>query len=97
LPVRLGHAGTAILYAAIHVFAVGIVVWLTARGALPIAAPLVPVVLLVLALKAARAIRYGVKDRAGMTGAIEATLGIHTVGSLWLSGSALYVAFWGGF
>ncbi len=97
LPVRLGHAGTAILYAAIHVFAVGIVVWLTARGALPIAAPLAPVALLVLALRAARAIRCGVQDRAGMTGAIEATLGIHTVGSLWLAGLALYVAFWGAF
>jgi len=70
---------------------------LTARCAFPIAAPLAPVALLVLALKAARAIRYGVKDRAGMTGAIESTLGIHTVGSLWLAGSALYIAFWGAF
>jgi 1,4-dihydroxy-2-naphthoate octaprenyltransferase len=94
LPVRLGHAGTAMLYAAIQVFAAGIVVWLTLRGAVPIAAPLVPIMLLGLAFKAASAIRNGDQDRVGMTGAIEATLGIHTIGSLWLAGSAMYAAFW---
>ena len=95
LPVRLGHTGTALLYAAIHLFAAGIVTALTVRGALPILTPLVPVVLLVLAFRAARAIRYGVRDRVAMTGAIEATIGIHTVGSLWLTAAALYAAFWG--
>jgi hypothetical protein len=30
-----------------------------------------------------------------MTKAIEATLGIHTIGSLWLAGTAVYVAFVG--
>ena len=33
--------------------------------------------------------------RPAMTKAIEATLGIHTIGSLWLAGTALYVAFVG--
>jgi hypothetical protein len=30
-----------------------------------------------------------------MTRAIEATLGIHTIGSLWLVGSVLFAAFMG--
>lgn len=95
LPVRLGHQGTAMLYAGIHVFAAGVVAWLSIAGPLPIGALLVPLVLLVLAFQAASAVRIGVSDRQRMTGAIEATLGIHTVGSLWLCGSVLFTAFWG--
>jgi hypothetical protein len=53
------------------------------------------VLLLVLAARASRAIRTGVADRGSMTGAIEATLGIHTIGSLWLIGCALYLGFAG--
>ena len=71
------------------------VTWLTIDGALPLAAPLAPAALLVLAAKAAMAIRQGIEDRGGMTRAIEATLGIHTVGSLWLTGVVLYAAFMG--
>jgi len=95
LPVRLGLGGTALLYAGIHVFAAATVVWLTVRGGLPMAAPAVPILLLLLALRAAGAIRQGVADRHGMTKAIEATLGIHTLGSVWLVGCALVMAFWG--
>ncbi len=95
LPVRLGHQGTAVLYAGIHVFAAGVVAWLSIAGPLPIGTLLVPLVLLVLAFQAASAIRIGVSDRQRMTRAIEATLGIHTVGSLWLCGSVLFTAFWG--
>ena len=39
---------------------------------------------------ATMAIRVGVADRARMTSAIEATLGVHTIGSIWLVGVALY-------
>ena len=92
LAVRLGLGGTAIAYALIHVFAATVTIWLTVAGALPLAAPLVPLALLVLALRAAASIRVGVTDRARMTGAIEATLGVHTIGSLWLAGVALYPA-----
>lgn len=92
LPVRLGLGGTALVYLAINGMAVTAVAWLTVENALPLAAPLVPAALLVLAFKAASAIRVGVSDRAGMTRAIEATLGIHTIGTLWLAGVALYLA-----
>ena len=95
LPVRMGLSGTAALYAGIHVFATVIVVWLTVRGGLPIAAPALPLLLLIIAWRATGAIRQGVADRDRMTKGIEATLGIHTLGSLWLAGCALFVAFWG--
>ena len=95
LPVRIGLGGTAILYGAIHAFAVAAVVWLVVEGGLPAGAAIAPALLLILALKASLAIRKGVSNRVGMTGAIEATLGIHTIGSLWLAGCALFVAFWG--
>ena len=95
LPVRFGLGGTAVIYLAMNGLAVASVAWLTIAGALPLAAPLVPAGLLLLALKASSAIRQGVADRPAMTKAIEATLGIHTIGSLWLAGTALYVAFVG--
>ena len=95
LAVRLGLNGTAILYALIHASAVGVTVWLALEGALPAAAPVVPVLLLVLALRAAQGIRSGIADRQRMTAAIESTLGIHTIGSIWLAGAALYPALFG--
>ncbi len=95
LPVRLGLGGTAVLYAAIHAVAAIAIIGLTATGTLPAVAPLVPVLLLVLAAKNAASIRKGVADRPAMTRAIEGTLGIHTLGTLWLAGIALYVAIWG--
>jgi hypothetical protein len=42
-------------------------------------------------LRAARAIRTGIADRNGMTAAIESTLAVHTIGSLWLVGCMLYL------
>ena len=61
---------------------------------MPSAAPAVPILLLLLAGRAVGAIRQGVADRDGMTKAIEATLGIHTLGSVWLVGCALFMALW---
>jgi 1,4-dihydroxy-2-naphthoate octaprenyltransferase len=95
LPVRVGLGGTAMIYTGLHLLAAGSVVWLAARGALPVAAPLVPLALLALAFRAAKAIRTGIADRKAMTAAIEATLGIHTIGSVWLVAVALFAAFWG--
>jgi 1,4-dihydroxy-2-naphthoate octaprenyltransferase len=95
LPVRIGLPATAFLYTGMHVFAVAVVLLMTANAELPLLAPLVPLMLLVLVLKAARAIRDGVTNRTQMTAGIEATLAIHTVGSIWLALCALYVAFWG--
>lgn len=94
LPVRLGLPATSLLFTAIHVAAAAVVVWLTFTGTLPVAAPLVPIALLFLAAKAAATIRRGVQDRQRLTDGIEATLGIHTLGSVWMTGVALYIAFW---
>jgi 1,4-dihydroxy-2-naphthoate octaprenyltransferase len=95
LPVRFGTGGTAFLYAAIQLFAAAVIIWMTIAGSLPLAAPVGALLLLVLAFRAAQAVRGGIADRPAMTSAIEATLGIHTLGSIWLVGLALYLAFWG--
>lgn len=90
LPVRIGLRGTALLYTLIHVAAAATIGWLVYLGALPLLAPLAPIALLVLALKAGAAIRTGIENRDGMTKAIEGTLAIHTIGSIWLIGCVLF-------
>lgn len=94
LPVRLGLGATATLYFTIHVAAAAIVTWLTVRGQLPVLAPFVPAILLVLGWKASAAIRGGIADRARLTSAIESTLGIHTIGCIWLTACALFALWW---
>lgn len=93
LPVRVGYAGTAIIYLAIHFLAAAAVLRMSLTGALPVLAPLVPLGLLILVIKAAAAIRGGIDDRGRMTAAIESTLAIHTIGSLWLIACALFMIF----
>ena len=95
LPVRLGLNGTAAVYLGLHLAAAVVTSWLAFSGALPLLAPLVPLLLLAIALKSAQAIRAGVSDRTAMTKAIEGTLAIHTIGSAWLIGCALYGHWWG--
>lgn len=90
LPVRVGLNGTAVIYLGLHTTALAASVWLSATGGLPLAAPVVPLLLSVPVLKAASAIRTGVEDRQRMTGAIESTLAVHTIGSIWLAGCVLY-------
>lgn len=94
LPVRLGLHATARLYLAVHAVAFAIIVFLTMQGHLPLLAPLVPFGLLVLASRASVSIKTGVEDRSTLTRAIEATLAIHTVGCLWLTGCAMYYVWW---
>ncbi|MGI9232764.1 MAG: prenyltransferase [Woeseiaceae bacterium] len=94
LPVRLGLFGTSRLYFAIHTAAVLIIALLTLRGQLPLLAPLVPAVLVILAWRSSVAIRTGVENREAMTQAIESTLAIHTIGCLWLTGCALSSLWW---
>jgi len=94
LPVRLGLHRTAILYVVLHVIAAATTVWLAIAGAMPVLAPLVPVALLILAIRSGLAIRKGVEDRNSMTRAIEGTLAIHTIGSLWLCACMLYLHWW---
>ena len=93
LPVRLGLNATANLYIIILVVAAAIVVLLTVQGQLPLLAPLVPLGLLALGWKAATGIRGGVEQREAMAKSIEATLGVHTIGCIWLAGCALF-ALW---
>jgi 1,4-dihydroxy-2-naphthoate octaprenyltransferase len=95
LPVRLGLGGTSVLYLLLHLGAAGATIAVTLAGAMPLLSPAVPVLLLVIALKSAMAIRKGIDDRPGMTKAIEGTLAIHTIGSIWLAGCMLYLHWWG--
>lgn len=89
LPVRLGNDGTASLYIGVHLIAVAAIVLLTAMRLLPLATPILPMILMLPALKAAAGIRVGIEDRDRMTRAIESTLAIHTLGSLWLCACVL--------
>jgi 1,4-dihydroxy-2-naphthoate octaprenyltransferase len=90
LPVRFGLNSTANLYFAIQFVAALAVIVLTVQGNLPLLAPLAPVGLLALGWKAASGIRGGVEHREVMAKSIEATLGIHTIGCIWLTGCALF-------
>lgn len=93
LAVRLGLDGTAVLYSLIHVVALLVIVVLTVQQVLPLFAPLLPAGLVLLAFRAATSIRRGVDDRRGMTKAIETTLAIHTLGSVWLVACVLFILF----
>lgn len=95
LPVRFDLGGTSVIYFLLHLAGVAALVALALLGGFPAWAMIVPVLLLALAWQAARAIRTGIADRPAMTRAIEMTLGIHTIGSIWLAGCALFVAFFG--
>jgi 1,4-dihydroxy-2-naphthoate octaprenyltransferase len=94
LPVRLGLVGTSWLYLAIHVVAVLSVLALTRQGSLPLLSPAAPILLLALAWRASTAIRVGMQGRERLTAAIEMTLGIHTIGTLWLIGCVLFGFWW---
>ncbi len=93
LPVRFDLGGTSVIYLSLHLLGVAALVGLALRGGFPAWSLIVPVLLLALAWQAARAIRAGIADRPAMTRAIEMTLGIHTIGSVWLAGCALFVAY----
>ncbi|MDH3428449.1 MAG: 1,4-dihydroxy-2-naphthoate octaprenyltransferase [Gammaproteobacteria bacterium] len=94
LPVRLGLDATAVVYVLLQVAAAATTGWLAITGGLPLFAPLVPAVLLILAFKAGFAIRQGIADRPAMTRAIEGTLAIHTIGCIWLLACALFQHWW---
>jgi 1,4-dihydroxy-2-naphthoate octaprenyltransferase len=91
LPVRFGLGGTALIYLGLHASAALAIVYLSMMSHLPVFTPLLPLALLALAFKASVAIRAGVRQREPMAKAIESTLAIHTLGSLWLIGCVLYL------
>lgn len=90
LPVRLGLVGTSRLYFILHVSAAIVISYLTFQKVLPLLAPLVPLALLAMAWRAANAIKVGIENRELMTQGIESTLGIHTIGCIWLTGCLVY-------
>jgi len=90
LPVRLGLSSTSRLYFILQASAAIVIVYMTFQEMLPMLAPVVPLGLLLLAWRASGAIRAGVQDRKAMTQAIESTLGIHTIGCIWLAGCMVF-------
>ncbi len=80
LAVRLRRRGTAVLYAALHLGALAAFALLVIQRGAHWWTLLVPVALAIMALAAAREIGRG----ADFKRPIEATLGIHTIGSIWL-------------
>jgi hypothetical protein len=74
----------------VQISAAIVIAYMTLQQMLPMLAPLVPLGLLVLAWRAATAIRTGISDRSAMTQAIESTLAIHTIGCIWLAGCMVY-------
>ena len=90
LPVRQGLQGASRTYFVVQVIAAIVITYMAIQQMLPMLAPLVPLGLLILAWRAASAIRAGVKDRSAMTQAIESTLAIHTIGCVWLAGCMVY-------
>lgn len=94
LPVRLGREGTASLYLTVHVIALAIIVLLAFGDRVPLAAPLLPLILMIPVSRCVTAIRVGIDDREGLVRAIETTLAMHTLGTLWLSGCVLFVYWW---
>jgi len=93
LPVRFGLGGTSVMYLLLHLSGLAALVALALRGGFPVWGLIVPALLLVLAWQAARAIRTGIADRPAMTRAIEMTLGIHTIGAIWLTACALFIGY----
>ncbi len=88
-PVRFGLAGTRWIYLSLHIgaaAAAGAAVWL---HGLPLWGLSVPILLVGAAIKAAGLIITAADDADGFTAGIKMTLGIHTVGALWLTGLVL--------
>ncbi|NIR32304.1 MAG: prenyltransferase [Gammaproteobacteria bacterium] len=87
LPVRIGIGGTQRLYLSLNVLAVLAVAAAVGVGALPAAALVAPLLLMVPAAGAARAIAAAGGRDAWLPG-IKLTLAIHAVGTLWIAGWA---------
>ena len=87
LAVRLGERGSRWLYAILHAVAAIGVSAAVLIGAVPTVVLAGPVILLAMAVQAARQIG---PDRMAMQRAIEMTLLVHAIGCVWLLGCALF-------
>lgn len=82
LPVRLGVQATRRIYEALQLAAAVAIVAMIWRGQLPLAALVLPVLLLPAAWIAARGISRSMQDLRTLLGAIRITLIIHALGSI---------------
>ena len=89
---RWGIPATRRLYLALQGGACGAFVLAAALGLIPLWSGLFPLALLPAAWRAAREVREPA-ERAGLTRAIQTTLGIHMAGSVLLLSSVLSAAF----
>ncbi len=85
LVVRLGLPATRTIYLAANALAVLAIVLAVSAELLPAYAIALPLLLLLVAWRAARLLEPGSPDRSAMTTIIKTTLAIHLAGGLWLS------------
>jgi 1,4-dihydroxy-2-naphthoate polyprenyltransferase len=85
LPVRLGIAGTRLIYLGLHLGAALAILVAVGQGLLSGWTLLAPPLLVALAFANSRAIRPVTEGREALKGAIERTLAIHAVGCVWLA------------
>ena len=90
LPVRLGEQGARKLYLVLHFTAALSVGLAVTRGLLPWVAIVVPVILALVGAKASSGISLAPEMRERLKKSIEMTLGIHTVGCIWILAAILY-------
>lgn len=83
LAVRLGETGSRRLYAGLQLGAFAALAAAVTAGLLPVRVLLLPAALAAVALAASRGI--SLRDRDRLRKAIEKTLAIHTLGTLWLA------------
>jgi len=91
--VRFGLKATQVLYLVLHGVAFGAVAVAAVNGLLPLWAIALPVLMLIGAFKAAQGITAFEHDDAALRPGIETTLGLHMVGSLWMTAVLLSQAF----
>lgn len=88
-PVRFGLAGTRWIYLFLHVAAAAATIAAIWLHVLPLWGLVVPILLVGGAIKAAGLIVSAADNADGFTVGIKMTLGMHTVGALWLTGLVL--------
>lgn len=90
LVVRTGATGTRWIYLGLQAFAALAALAAAGLGLLSWAAPALPVAIAAAAVPASRGITAGARDPR-LLGGVKFTLAAHALGTLWLSGCALFV------
>ena len=95
LAVKLGKAGSRWFYVGLLAAGLAAVGLIADRGLLPVWCLILPAALTVLGVKGSAAIALETADPAPLRKAIEGTLGIHALGTIWLiavGGASLWLA-----